>query len=720
VRSTSRSAGEEEDGVTASSQRVLVVDDESTIAHVLTSLLEDHGCETLSAGSAEEGLRCLSSTEVAVVLLDIVLPKMSGLEMLEEIRNSSPDTEVVMMTSHASLDSALQAIRLGAYGYLQKPFDEVESVWLVVKQALERRSLARRNAALLEEQERRNAELAAAVTRLSTLIEAGRTLGNFRSVTELLGFFVELISEELRVDRASVMLLDEATGELGIAASRGLEHVVAAGAVRVRLGEGISGRVAEIGEPILVTDAASDPRLARAGKPDLSDSFICAPIVLSLPIKSWEKVLGVLNVTNRRSGEPFGEEDLAYLSGMSGQVAVALERTRQLEELRTAYESLRRAQAELIFSERVKAVGQIAAGVSHDFNNTLGAILGRIQLALSKVASARPDLRRIGDDLRAAEKVAIQGAETIKRIQGFTRKRADGALNPTDLNGVVHEALEITRPKWKSECESAGRTVRVELDLAELPPVPGNVYDLTQAVSNLIFNAVEAMPLGGTLRFRTLCDGDWVVLEVADTGAGITEENLAQMFKPFFTTKESGHGLGLSVVQSIVQRHGGAVSVSSRIGEGTTFKLRLPPASAPSRCAVEAASSARREWRPAHVLLVDDLEEVRRSYREILTAAGHRVTEASGGPEAISMLGSGRFDVVVTDLGMPEVSGLEVAKEAKRRDPSVPVILLSGWAVDEEEDRVKDAGIDRVLVKPCLLDDLVRAVDRSLGTTADA
>jgi CheY-like chemotaxis protein len=405
---------------------------------------------------------------------------------------------------------------------------------------------------------------------------------------------------------------------------------------------------------------------------------------------------------------------------MSGQVAVALERTRQLEELRTAYESLRRAQGELIFSERVKAVGQIAAGVSHDFNNTLGAILGRVQLALAKTESASPDLRRIGDDLRAAEKVAIQGAETIKRIQGFTRKREDGTLTPTDLNGVVREALEITRPKWKSECESAGRPVRVELDPAELPPVLGNVYDLTQAVSNLIFNAVEAMPHGGTLRFRTVHDGDWVILEVSDTGVGIAEEYLTQMFKPFFTTKESGHGLGLSVVQSIVQRHGGDVAVSSRLGEGATFRLRLPRASAPSWCAVPAPPSARREGRPAHVLLVDDLEEVRRSYREILASAGHRITEAAGGAEAISMLGSERFDVVVTDLGMPEISGLEVAREAKRHDPPVPVILLSGWAIREDEARVKEAGIDCVLVKPCLMDDLVRAVDRSLGTTTDA
>jgi len=699
---------------------ILVVDDESTIVHILKTVFEQEGRRVLAAGSAEEGLAHLMSHTVAVAVVDIVLPKMSGLQLLDEARKISPDTRIILMTSHASVDSAIEAIHLGAYDYIQKPFDDIESVWLTVKRALDHRSLALRNASLLDDQRRKNALLAAAVSRLGTLIDAGTAMGDFHNTSDLLEHFLGLVVRQLDAERASVMIVDRDSRTLRIAASHGLDGLDIE-SIAVPLGEGISGRVAATGEPMLVHDITADPVLSARSKPNLSDSFICAPIVLSLPIKTRENVLGVLNVTNRAEGRSFDEEDLGYLASMTSQLAVAIERTRFVEELQRAYESLKQAQSELVFSERVKAIGEIAAGVAHDYNNTLGAILARVQLALHRLERQGGDPGAAVEDLRIAEKVAEQGTATIKRIQDFARRRGSGSFASLDVNAAIRDAIEMTRPKWKDECESDGRRIDVDLDLGDVPAIHGDAHDLTQVVSNLVFNAVDAMPRGGALRFRTRSEGAHVIVEIADEGDGIPADVQARMFDPFFTTKSQGHGLGLSIVRNIVARHGGDIGVSSEPGQGATIRIRLPEVAVPPvegpATKPEAADTVPETRRSFRVLVVDDLDDVRESVREMLIAGGHAVTEAKSGAAALSLLVPGRFDLVVTDLGMPDVSGFEVAKAVKRECPGLPVILLSGWAIEVSESRARDCQIDCVLPKPCPMDDLLLAVDVTVRGT---
>ena len=695
-------------------EKVLVVDDESTVAHVIRGVLEEKGYEVVVEHSAEDGLRHLPGGRFAVAVTDIVMPGMGGLEFLAQTRDLSPDTEVIVMTSQTSAESAIRAIRLGAYDYLQKPFDDLEAVAITVERALEKRRLSRRNASLVAELERQNQDLATAVTRLSSLVDAGRTMGDFRTVRELLDYFLELVTWELNVERASIMMLDGNTGEMQIVAARGISEFDPA-SVRVRLGEGVAGRVAQTGEPFLVGSVGSDPRLEGGRNPGLSDSFLSAPIVLSLPIKSWQKVLGVVNVTNRTTGEPFDHNDLAYLSGMTGQIAVALERARHHEDLQEAYESLKAAQAQLVFSERVKAIGQMAAGVAHDFNNILGTILGRAQLALLKTETENPDPVRLTEDLRVLARVALQGAETIKRIQKFTRSREDTPRVPLDLNEIVIDALEMTRPKWKIECESLGQPIVIENDLPEVPPVLGNGNDLSQALANLIFNAVEAMPDGGTLRIRSRQEDEWVVLEVEDSGVGMSRETRAKVFEPFFTTKQTGNGLGLSIVRGIVESHGGEISVVSEEGRGAMFRMKFPVDRTTSAPAALGCKDAEARTKPVNILLVDDGQEIRESYTELLASGGHRVTQAKGGREALAILREKTFDVVVTDLTMPVVSGLDVAREAKRLHPGCHVVLITGWTGEIRDEKFRRAGVDRILVKPCLMADLLGAVADATG-----
>jgi signal transduction histidine kinase/DNA-binding response OmpR family regulator len=689
--------------------RILVVEDEDTLRVVIQEVLEEHGCDVLAAASAEDGLALLEKDRgVSVALLDLVLPGMNGLEMLGEIKKASPGTEVMMMTSHSSVDTVIEAIRQGAYDYLEKPFDDVEEIWLAVRRVLEKTELARRNEELVAEQTRRNEELSATVDRLSSLNEASRAMNECGTLDELLDFFAGAVARQLGVDRVSLMLVTEDGEELEVAAHRGVDYGSIAD-VRMPLGSGIAGRVAATGRHILVTDVASDPRV-ESNHESLSNSFISAPIVLSVPIKSISRVLGVINVTNRRSGRPFDEGDVEHVRAVASQLAVAIERARHLESLQHAYESLASTQDQLVFSERLKAVGQMAAGVAHDFNNALSIILGRSQTARRLLATTdEVDRERLAAHLESIERVALQGAEMIRRVQDYTRIRRDAPDEMVDLQRVVREAVDMTRPKWMQESYSRGAEIEVRYDCPEPAHVLGNFHELTQVVSNLIFNAVEAMPDGGSLSFRTTVEDQRVLLDVSDTGTGMDEETRAHVFEPFFTTKDSGNGLGTSIVYGIVARHGGEISVHESDARGTTFRISLPRVRECGKRGPEA-ESAPYDGAPLRILLAEDDDEVRDTYAEALGEHGHEVVPAVDGSEAIRLLGESRFDVVITDHSMPGRTGLDVARSATELDPPVPVILLSGFAMQEEPERIRDCGVRVALTKPCPLGQLLGKV----------
>jgi len=573
------------------------------------------------------------------------------------------------------------------------------------------RSLRLRNRALLEEQQRTNREHRATVTRLMSLIDAGRAMGDFDSLPDLLDFFIGLVTRELGVERASLMLLENE--ELRIAASRGVTTVEAE-TVRVPLGDGVAGVVAETGKAFLVTDTRKDPRLEHELHPTLSRSFLSAPIVLSIPIKARQKVLGVINATNRRSGEEFSTDDLAYLTGLAGQLAVAIERTLHFQDLQKAYESLQSTQKQLVRSERLKALGEMAAGVAHDFNNSLSVILGRAEFLLRRFQQEAPvDAATAIRDLEAIRTISKQAAETIHRIQDFTRIRKDTPAEIVQLNDVVRDVVDMTRPKWKEECEARSSEIEIHMELGDVPPVSGNRVELNQVVSNLVFNAVEAMPRGGRLTFRTSLENGQVVLAVTDTGMGMAEDARQRIFEPFFTTKDTGQGLGMSIIYGIVSRHGGEIAVDSEVGAGSTISVELPRACVGEQAPAEE-TPRRASQRTARILLVDDDPVVLDFLREALGLGGHQVITAGGGNEALSRFNASSFDLVITDLSMREVSGLEVARTVKSRHPSLPVILLSGWAMQQDSEEIRQSGVDLILSKPCEIDTLLDSVHRAL------
>ncbi|HEY5996607.1 MAG TPA: response regulator, partial [Candidatus Deferrimicrobiaceae bacterium] len=687
---------------------ILVVDDDPVLRVQLLDHLGGMGFTVRTATYGEDGLKLPRIEETAVALIDINARGIDDLGMLAELKRTAPDTEIILMTGQASVKTAIEAIRHGAYDYLEKPFTELDAVARTVERACEHRRLAMRNRELVGDLAARNQELSAAVKRLTSLIEAGRAMSGIESIDELLDFFIGLVGKELDVERASLMLIDESGRELFVAASRGISDGLA-GKIRVRVGDGIAGWVAKEGKPILVKDVQTDPRTssslckdAPAEKPKSEGSFISAPIVLSIPIIVHESTLGVINVTNKRSGASFTEEDMAFLYGLAGQAAVAIEKTRHFNEVKQAYDSLKEAQEQLVASERLKALGQMAAGVAHDFNNLLNGILGKAELLVLKLSGPETDRSTLLAGLKMIEQITLQGAETVKRVQDFTRIRKDHPTHAIDVNNVIRNAVEMTRPKWKHETEARGITVEVDLFLGDIPQTVGNSSELTQIVSNLVFNAVEAMPLGGRVTLASKLEGDMIVLTVADTGTGMSKETQARIFEPFFTTKDTGQGLGMSIVYGILARHGGEIAVDSGEGRGTTFTVRIPvrePAPQPPPKAVVAtphppASSAR-------ILIIDDDDLNIRMLDDALTARGHHVVSALTGPEAIEHFSRTPFDLVMTDLSMPGMSGWQVARDIKQRNPAVPVILLSGWAIQQDEEQVRESGVDYVISKPC-------------------
>lgn len=697
-------------------ERILIVDDEASIREVLSSLLAEEGYEVIAAATAEEGLERMEGGDVSVAMLDVKLPGMDGIELLAEIKRRFPSTEVVVMTSYASLETAIAAIRRDAYDYIQKPFEDLEEPCAVVRRALEKRTLTRRNRELLEGFERRNRELAAAVKRHKSLIDAGRAMGGILAISELLDFFIGVAAEELDVERASLMLLDDKTGEMRIAASRGLGDSVARG-VRVRVGEGIAGWVAREGKPILVKDVESDPRIRVNLESTSAGSFISAPIVLSIPILIREKVLGVINVTNRRCGASFEEEDMAFLYSLASQAAVAIERARQFEDLEEAYRNLKDTQKQLVESERLQAIGQIAAGVAHDFNNLLTGVLGQAELLKVDLAASPPDVRGSRKRAELLAALAQQGAATVRRMQDFTRIRKDAPFEAVDLNGVMRTAVEITQGKWRDECQAKGVQVRLRMDPGTIPLATGDESELTQVVSNLIFNAVEALEGGGEIVLSTWSDGKHIRLSVADNGVGMAPEVRKRIFEPYFTTKERGQGLGMSIIYGIVARHRGEVTVRSEEGKGTTFELVLPAALPLEGKRAERPGQASCAG-PAKVLIVDDSDLNRELFEGYLEPLGHKVIQAANGREALAAVDREPVDLVVTDLSMPGLTGWEVAEGVRKRRPGLPVILVSGWAIQQGEPKIRESGVRCVLQKPFAMAKFQEAVQEALGGAA--
>ena len=398
-----------------------------------------------------------------------------------------------------------------------------------------------------------------------------------------------------------------------------------------------------------------------------------------------------------------------YLQNIEASAAQAEQAQRHLEELSHYTAEQERIREQFSQMEKLSALGELASGVAHDFNNTLAGILGRAQLMLRT-----NDPEKISRGLNIIIKCAEDGAKTVKRIQDFARQRRDHDFEPVSIDQILFDVSEVTRPRWKDRAEASNIQISLDLQIRSKAKVMGDESELREVLVNMVLNAVDAMPSGGQLTLAAEDVEDSVVVSVGDTGTGMAPDVTSRIFDPFFTTKgKAGMGLGLAVSFGIIRRHEGSVEVESEVGAGTKFKISLPKAKVgedsvllePERPKLvnekpNAIAARTFDHNQPKILVVDDEEGVRELLRDLLEGEGFRVYLAPGSREALSLFEVHQFDGVFTDVGMPGMSGWELAHAIRQRNETIPIAVITGWGEAVGSNEQKEARVDWVIAKP--------------------
>jgi signal transduction histidine kinase/ActR/RegA family two-component response regulator len=558
------------------------------------------------------------------------------------------------------------------------------------------------------------AKLQAKIDRLNVLHQVTRAIGDRQDLRSIHQVVIATLEEKLPVDFACFCRYDPAANEVivthvGPRSQKTAAQLELTEESRMKIGEHCLATAVR-GELIYEPDTRMEPspfpqRLSQGGLLAMT----------AAPLMNGGKVDGVL-VAARHEISSFSAGECEFLLQLSEHVALATHQMELYGELRAAYDELRESQQSVLQQERLRALGEMASGIAHDINNAISPISLYAEALLSREknmsAAGRSQLQIIQ---RAIDDVAA----TVVRMREFHRQREPQmSLTPVHLNEIVPQVVELTRARWSDMPQQRGVTIELRIELSDaLPAIMGAENEIREALTNLVINAVDAMPDGGTLTIRTRApDAGKVEVEVSDTGVGMDDSARQRCLEPFFTTKgERGTGLGLAMVYGMVKRHSAEIEIESAPGEGTTARLRFAEIArvielVPPQTTFVAGKGVR-------ILLVDDDPVLLTSLRDSLEGDGHTIAVANGGQEGIelfhtAMTRSEPFTVVITDLGMPYVDGRQVASAIKGMSKATPVLLLTGWGrrIVEEGDIPKH--VDAVLAKPPKLRDLREALAR--------
>ena len=549
------------------------------------------------------------------------------------------------------------------------------------------------------------------LSRLDLLQRITRATGERHDLLSVFRVVLRHLEEDLPIDFGCLCVYDAAAEALSVAA---IGSRSASRAAVLQLVEGNQVPIDQnglarcvAGELVYEPDAREirfpfPQRFAQAGLLAL----VVAPLLVE------KRVFGVL-VAARRAADSFASADCEFLRQLSEHVALAAHQAQLYGALQRAYDDLRQSQQAIMQQERLRALGEMASGIAHDINNAISPVA----LYTESLLEREPGLSERARSYLATIQTAIEDvAETVARMREFYRPReAALVLAPVACNRLIEQVVNLTRARWSDQPQQRGVVIQLQTELAEtLPDIMGSEVEIRDALTNLIFNAVDAMPEGGTLtvRSRVVTSGPHVgdahrqvQVEVSDTGVGMDEETRRRCLEPFYTTKgERGTGLGLAMVYGMVQRHSADLEIESTLRRGTTVRVTFAVA---EPFAPGAAQSPRLQL-PAQrlrILLVDDDPMLIKSLRDILEGDGHVVTVADGGQRGIDTFvaalaeGAG-FSLVITDLGMPYVDGRKMAAAVKTASPLTPVILLTGWGRRLLAENDIPAYVDRVLSKP--------------------
>jgi signal transduction histidine kinase/ActR/RegA family two-component response regulator len=417
----------------------------------------------------------------------------------------------------------------------------------------------------------------------------------------------------------------------------------------------------------------------------------------------------------------FSSGECEFLGQASEHTALAAHQAQLYTALQRAYDDLRQTPQQVMQQERLRALGQMASGIAHDINNAISPVALYTEALLEREdnLSERGRLQ-----LEIIQRAVDDVAQTVSRMGEFYRAREPQvSLVPVDLNTLVKQVVDLTRARWSDMVQQRGSAIEVRLELADnLPPISAVESQVRDALVNLVFNAVDAMPAGGPLTLRTgVAEGSGrliVQLEVIDVGVGMDEDTRRRCLEPFFTTKGTrGTGLGLPMVYGVAQRHNANLEIESEPGKGTLVRMSFAVASEPL---VTITGGHRPPVEPMRILIVDDDPLLLKSLRDTLESEGHDVTVASGGQAGInafveSHAAGAPFPLVITDLGMPHVDGRKVAATVKASVPRTVVIMLTGWGRRLVAEGDVPPGVDQVLSKPPKLIEIRAALANHFG-----
>ena len=361
--------------------------------------------------------------------------------------------------------------------------------------------------------------------------------------------------------------------------------------------------------------------------------------------------------------------------------------------------SRKRMEKILIQSEKLRAMGVMAAGIAHDFNNVLAIINGYTQL-LEGCCNGDEELL---NGFRAINRAVDDGSETVRRLSEFTRMEKSTAKHiSVNMVEIIEESINFSKPKWKDVAQAGGATYDINTEgLSPVRDVLGNPSELREIIINMINNAIDAMPKGGRITFRTWENNNTVFMSMADNGCGMSKEVQSKIFDPFYTTKGvEGSGLGMSVSYGIIGKHGGKIDLISQVGKGSAFTIELPVATEtvlPQTSVEPVIDIQANNYR---ILVVDDVKEISDLLYAFLSRQGYNVDSVESGDEAIKLLGKECYDLVICDLGMPQVSGWDVIKAIESLDKRPKIGLITGWADMLDSLNKDDMGVDFIICKP--------------------
>ena len=652
--------------------KIVITDDEPRMIDSLKILLGDKGYDIETFQNGQETLAYVGTHDCDLVLMDVMMSGMNGFEALSFLQKQHPEVTVILMTGQASIDSAVRALRGGAYDYLCKPF-EYDELIKKVDNALSHRRLSKEKKLISHQLQLTEARYQYLVHNSPDIIFTIGPQNEFVFITDKIGSCTHKSSRDLMgSDFTSIV------------------HHQDIDKVRkyfngVRLG--------------LVTQDLLELRL-KCAQCDRDGALCTGPHPL-MEIKA-------VPMSNGNQSEESGGPSEIY-----GII-------RDITERRRAEEEKKGLESQLLQAQKMEAIGTLAGGIAHDFNNLLMGIQGNISLLLMRCDPSHPCYER----LKKIEKHIENGSKLTSQLLGYARK-GKYEVKFVDLNRIIEETVQ-TFGRMKKE-------IRFCFNLApDLDPVEADANQIEQVLLNLFLNAADAMPGGGDITVTTSAvyhiaikslthtpkPGRYALMSIRDTGVGMDEKIQERIFEPFFTTKEMGRGtgLGLASVYGIIKGHNGYIEVESEVSAGTTFHLFLPLSDRKSEEAPHTAPEAILKGRGT-ILLVDDEEGILEIGRAMIEDLGYQAMTARSGEEAIDLYTAHKdgIDLVLLDMIMPGMNGGKVYDRLKSINPGINVLLISGYSIEGEAKKILARGCNGFIQKPFKIEALSRKIRDILG-----